>query len=170
MVAAAAGSEGELSMPIGLWARRLSRTSRSMVVSERSDMGTGAQRILCLVCAQWCLVPCESATVGSATGVAHAGCSPGCAVTAGDLFNDLEAPPPAQEPGMPVEVTRCAPVQSTTALVEERFYTWTAPSPVALTCCIRSPMCSGSQGRRSGQPIHGFRLPRSDDHLGWHGA
>ena len=28
---------------------------------------------------------------------------------------------------MPVEVTRCAPVQTTTALVEQRFYTWTAP-------------------------------------------
>ncbi|KZR85724.1 hypothetical protein MITS9504_01905 [Synechococcus sp. MIT S9504] len=31
------------------------------------------------------------------------------------------------EPASPVEVTRCARVQSTAALMEERFYTWTAP-------------------------------------------
>tara|TARA_B100000085_G_scaffold166444_1_gene151403 strand:- start:24 stop:548 length:525 start_codon:yes stop_codon:yes gene_type:complete len=43
----------------------------------------------------------------------------------------LEAPstltPEAGEPASPVEVTRCAPVQSTAALMEERFYSWTAP-------------------------------------------
>ncbi len=30
-------------------------------------------------------------------------------------------------PASPVEVTRCAKVQSTPALIEERFYSWTAP-------------------------------------------
>ena len=30
-------------------------------------------------------------------------------------------------PAEPVEVTRCGPVQSTAALMEERFYSWTAP-------------------------------------------
>ncbi|EAQ70020.1 putative conserved secreted protein [Synechococcus sp. RS9909] len=33
----------------------------------------------------------------------------------------------AAEPPAPVEVSRCAPVQTTDALVVNRFYTWTAP-------------------------------------------
>lgn len=33
----------------------------------------------------------------------------------------------AAEPQAPVEVSRCAPVQTTDALVVNRFYTWTAP-------------------------------------------
>ncbi len=33
----------------------------------------------------------------------------------------------AAEPAAPVEVSRCAPVQTTDALVVNRFYTWTAP-------------------------------------------
>ena len=41
--------------------------------------------------------------------------APSTAISSGDV-------PPA-----PVEVTRCGPVQSTAALMEERFYTWTAP-------------------------------------------
>jgi hypothetical protein len=46
--------------------------------------------------------------------------------------NTLEAPSglaqvAAAEPAAPVEVSRCAPVQTTDALVVNRFYTWTAP-------------------------------------------
>ncbi len=33
----------------------------------------------------------------------------------------------AVEPAAPVEVSRCAPVQTTDALVVNRYYTWTAP-------------------------------------------
>ena len=43
----------------------------------------------------------------------------------------LEAPtttlPDGGLPAAPVEVTRCGSVQSTAALMEERFYSWTAP-------------------------------------------
>ncbi|MBL6797165.1 MAG: hypothetical protein ISQ53_00025 [Synechococcus sp. BS307-5m-G39] len=42
----------------------------------------------------------------------------------------LEAPAgisaPAEGVAQPVEVTRCAPVETTEALVERRFYTWTS--------------------------------------------
>lgn len=41
----------------------------------------------------------------------------------------LEAPDvsTAVAPAVPVEVTRCGPVERTDAMVERRFYTWTAP-------------------------------------------
>ena len=41
----------------------------------------------------------------------------------------LEAPvsSTAASPSAPVEVTRCGPVERTDAMVERRFYTWTAP-------------------------------------------
>jgi len=41
----------------------------------------------------------------------------------------LEAPvsSTAASPSGPVEVTRCGPVERTDAMVERRFYTWTAP-------------------------------------------
>ena len=41
----------------------------------------------------------------------------------------LEAPEvsSAVAPAAPVEVTRCGPVERTDAMVERRFYTWTAP-------------------------------------------
>jgi hypothetical protein len=41
----------------------------------------------------------------------------------------LEAPvaSTAVAPAAPVEVTRCGPVERTDAMVERRFYTWTAP-------------------------------------------
>ena len=41
----------------------------------------------------------------------------------------LEAPvsSTAASPSAPIEVTRCGPVERTDAMVERRFYTWTAP-------------------------------------------
>ena len=42
----------------------------------------------------------------------------------------LEAPAASRRDGevlAPVEVSRCGPVKTTDSLVEERFYTWTAP-------------------------------------------
>ena len=39
----------------------------------------------------------------------------------------LEAPDPSSSSLVPVEVTRCEPVQTTGAMIERRAYTWTAP-------------------------------------------
>ena len=39
----------------------------------------------------------------------------------------LEAPELSSAATEPVEVTTCAPVETTSELVERRFYTWTAP-------------------------------------------
>jgi len=39
----------------------------------------------------------------------------------------LEAPEPLARDLMPVEVTRCAPVERTFELMQRRFFTWTAP-------------------------------------------
>ena len=81
----------------------------------------------------------------------------------------LEAPPPAEKPATPLEVTRCAPVQTTTALVEERFYTWTAPfsSGVDLLHQVTDVLgiaVGGVQGNR----IMGFGFP--DQTIIWDGT
>lgn len=93
-------------------------------------MGAGAGRILCLVCAQSCLrsvarrrpsplllfIPLALCPKGLARPMV-------CTTT-------LEAPAgisaPAEGVAQPVEVTRCAPVETTEALIERRFYTWTS--------------------------------------------
>ncbi|MBM5800035.1 MAG: Occludin/ELL family protein [Cyanobacteria bacterium K_DeepCast_35m_m2_023] len=52
--------------------------------------------------------------------------TPAAAVAAPVVCNTtLEAPAPGAKD--PVEVTRCAPVQSVPALVQQRFFTYTAP-------------------------------------------
>ena len=70
---------------------------------------------------------------------------------------------------MPVEVTRCAPVQTTTALVEQRFYTWTAPfaSGVDLLHQVTDVLgiaVGGVQGNR----LMGFGFP--DQTIIWDGT
>lgn len=93
-------------------------------------MGAGAWRILCLVCAQWwfrsvawhrlspllLFLPMALCPQGLAKPMV-------CTTT-------LEAPAQvsalAEGVAQPVEVTRCAPVETTEALVERRFYTWTS--------------------------------------------
>ena len=70
---------------------------------------------------------------------------------------------------MPVEVTRCAPVQTTTALVEQRFYTWTAPfaSGVDLLHQVTDVLgiaVGGVQGNR----LMGFGFP--DQTIIWDGS
>ncbi|WP_255475896.1 hypothetical protein [Synechococcus sp. BIOS-E4-1] len=54
------------------------------------------------------------------------------------------------EQASPVEVTRCARVQSTAALMEERFYTWTAP------------FASGVNIRHQLADIYGFAVAGPD--------
>ena len=70
---------------------------------------------------------------------------------------------------MPVEVTRCAPVQTTTSLVEQRFYTWTAPfaSGVDLLHQVTDVLgiaVGGVQGNR----LMGFGFP--DQTIIWDGT
>ena len=85
----------------------------------------------------------------------------------------LEAPSTAISAGdglpSPVEVTRCAPVQSTTALMEERFYGWTAPyaSGVDLLHQITDVLgiaVAGPEGNR----FMGFGFP--DQTIIWDGV
>ena len=72
---------------------------------------------LALLCLGIAFVPGSFATASRANPVV-------CTTT-------LEAPvglgEMASEPAAPVEVSRCAPVESTDALVVSRYYTWTAP-------------------------------------------
>jgi hypothetical protein len=73
--------------------------------------------LLALLCLGIAFVPGSFATASRANPVV-------CTTT-------LEAPvglgEMASEPAAPVEVSRCAPVESTDALVVSRYYTWTAP-------------------------------------------
>ena len=52
----------------------------------------------------------------------------GPAVLAGPLVctTSVEVPPPGSG-GAPVEVTECHPTETTSELVNRRFYTWTSP-------------------------------------------
>jgi len=68
-----------------------------------------------------------------------------------------------------VEVTRCGPVQTTAALLEERSYTWTAPfaSGVDLLHQITNPLgiaVAGPEGNR----FMGFGFP--DQTIIWDGV
>ena len=85
----------------------------------------------------------------------------------------LEAPttalPEGGVPAEPVEVTRCGPVQSTSALMEERFHSWTAPyaSGVDLFQQVTDLLgiaVAGPQGNR----FMGFGFP--DQTIIWDGT
>ena len=70
---------------------------------------------------------------------------------------------------MPVEVTRCAAVQTTTALVERRFYTWTAPFSAGVDLLhqvtdVLGVAVGGVQGNR----LMGFGFP--DQTIIWDGT
>ena len=72
-------------------------------------------------------------------------------------------------PSAPVEVTRCGPVQSTSSLMEERFYSWTAPyaSGVDLLHQVTDLLgiaVAGPQGNR----FMGFGFP--DQTIIWDGT
>ena len=61
----------------------------------------------------------------------------GPAVLAGHLVcsTGVEAPSPGSG-SAPVEVTVCHPTETTSELVNRRFYSWTSPMPRAWTPCI----------------------------------
>ena len=46
---------------------------------------------------------------------------------------------------VPVEVTTCGPTETTSALLNRRMYTWTAPFPGKLMCPIQLPTFWGLQ-------------------------
>ena len=56
----------------------------------------------------------------------------------------LEAPELSSAATEPVEVTTCAPVETTSELVERRLYTWTASYERGVDLVHQTPICSGS--------------------------
>ena len=61
----------------------------------------------------------------------------GPSVLAGPMVctTSVEAPPPGSG-SAPVEVTVCHPTETTSELINRRFYTWTSPMARAWTPCI----------------------------------
>jgi hypothetical protein len=87
----------------------------------------------------------------------------------------LEAPPPAlepaadREPAGPVEVTRCAAVETTPALVQRRFFSYTAPfaQGVSITNQI-TDLLGIARGGGDGTRVMGFGFP--DQTIVWDGT
>ncbi len=93
----------------------------------------------------------------------------------------LEAPDPSEMPiftnrGLsessmgPVEVTQCGPLQSTTAdLVENRFYSWTAPYTRGVDVWHQlTDMLGIAVAGKDGNRLMGFAFP--DQTINWDGA
>ena len=93
----------------------------------------------------------------------------------------LEAPDPSEMPiftnrGLsesamgPVEVTHCGPLQSTTAdLVENRFYSWTAPYTRGVDVWHQlTDMLGIAVAGKDGNRLMGFAFP--DQTINWDGA
>ncbi len=75
----------------------------------------------------------------------------------------LEAPPPvpaSRLPAAPVEVTRCATVQTTTDVVERRFYSHTAPYARGIDITHQITDILGiAMGGGDGTKVMGFGFP-----------
>ena len=72
-------------------------------------------------------------------------------------------------PASPVEVTRCVPVLSTPALMEERFYTWTAPFASSVDVLHQVTDLLGiAVGGAQGNRLMGFGFP--DQTIVWDGS
>ncbi len=70
---------------------------------------------------------------------------------------------------MPVEVTRCAAVQTTTALIERRFYTWIAPFSAGVDLLHQVTDVLGiAVGGVQGNRLMGFGFP--DQTIIWDGT
>lgn len=84
----------------------------------------------------------------------------------------LEAPPlsPASRlPPAPVEVTRCATVQTTTEVVERRFYSYTAPYARGIDITHQITDILGiAMGGGDGTRVMGFGFP--DQTIVWDGT
>ena len=70
----------------------------------------------------------------------------GPSVLAGPLVctTSVEAPPPGSG-SAPVEVTVCHPTETTSELVNRRFYTWTSPMARGVDPYINYPIFWGSR-------------------------
>ena len=92
--------------------------------------GAGARRILCLVCAQSCSLPVARHCLSPLLLFIPLVLCPKGLARPMVCTTTLEAPSgisaSAQGVAQPVEVTRCGPVETTEALIERRFYTWTS--------------------------------------------
>ncbi|WP_311134683.1 hypothetical protein [Synechococcus sp. CS-1328] len=88
----------------------------------------------------------------------------------------LEAPLAGSGPGGmnaagPVEVTRCAVVQTTAELVESRFFTYTPTFARSVDITNQITDLFGiAMGGEGGTRVNGSGLPGSADHLGCLGA
>ena len=94
----------------------------------------------------------------------------GPSVLAGPLVctTSVEAPPPGSG-GAPVEVTVCHPTETTSELVNRRFYTWTSPmargvDPLHQLTDVLGIAVGGIEGNR----FMGFGFP--DQTLIWDGS
>ena len=83
----------------------------------------------------------------------------------------LEAPPPAEgsrQPAAPVDVTRCATVQTTPELVQRRFFGFTAPFARGIDITHQITDILGiSMGGGDGTKVMGFGFP--DQTIVWDG-
>nr|WP_244281900.1 occludin/ELL family protein [Synechococcus sp. UW140] len=83
----------------------------------------------------------------------------------------LEAPVaiPTSGPALPVEITRCSPVERTDAMVDRRFYTWTAPFARGVDVIHQVTDLLGiAMGGPEGNRLMGFGFP--DQTIVWDGS
>ena len=101
----------------------------------------------------------------------------GSAAQAGPVVctTTLEAPPPppagtySRQPATPVEVTRCATVQTTTEVVERRFFSYTSPYARGIDITHQITDILGiSMGGGDGTKVMGFGFP--DQTIVWDGS
>ena len=101
----------------------------------------------------------------------------GSAALAGPVVctTTLEAPPPTASarmsglPAAPVEVTRCATVQTTTEVVERRFFSYTSPYARGIDITHQITDLFGiAMGGGDGTKVMGFGFP--DQTIVWDGS
>jgi hypothetical protein len=113
-----------------------------------------------------------AAAVGS--GALISGVLAGSAAQAGPVVctTTLEAPPPttgSRQLAAPVEVTRCATVQTTTEVVERRFFSYTSPYARGIDLTHQITDLFGiAMGGGDGTKVMGFGFP--DQTIVWDGS
>jgi hypothetical protein len=92
------------------------------------------------------------------------------AVLAGPVLCTTTLEAPAAAAGAPVEVTRCGPVESVPQLVEQRFFTYTAPyaEGVSIRGQVRDLFGIATGSINSGGAIRAFGFP--DQTIVWDGT
>ena len=81
----------------------------------------------------------------------------------------LEAPDASQSAKGPVEVSQCGPLESTGALIERRFYSWTAPYARGVDVLHQlTDMLGIAVAGQEGNRLMGFGFP--DQTIIWDGS